>query len=284
MTEETLATSFDIEKKYEHLRKAVQNIQVSLDKAKELLLKLEQDDKKETFKNIPGLEGVFDGLSLVAEDGTTYEVPANYAAKSRLVAGDRLKKILEDGKEIYKQIQKAERKKLEGVLSKKEGKWYVLTESGSYKISDTAAEFNKAELNDKAFVIIPANDPNAKYAALDRIPSREVRDGKETKDFKVILAPKSQAPIVQEAVSKPAQKTPQLAPKPTPAPKVELPKSKEFVVDITALKAPVSKPRIVLPPTPKPVAPVAPKPVAPIAPKPVAPVAPTQSFDDDDLR
>ncbi|OGC49189.1 hypothetical protein A3A69_02500, partial [candidate division WWE3 bacterium RIFCSPLOWO2_01_FULL_37_15] len=106
-----------------------------------------EEIKSETYKQLPGIEGVFDGTYLVTQDGQKYEVPANYAAKSRLVYGDLLKMVEEEGKTMFKQIEKAPRKRIEGILNKKEGSWYILTDSGSYKISDNAAEFSRAEIN-----------------------------------------------------------------------------------------------------------------------------------------
>ncbi|GIW69708.1 MAG: hypothetical protein KatS3mg101_0455 [Patescibacteria group bacterium] len=77
-------------------------------------------------------------------------------------------------KSFLKQIDKVPRKKLEGVLSKKEGKWYLLSDGGTYRISDVAAEFHKAELNDKAVAYIPENIPNASFAALDYLEKEKI--------------------------------------------------------------------------------------------------------------
>ena len=128
-----------------------------------------EEIKSETYKQLPGIEGVFDGTYLVTQDGQKYEVPANYAAKSRLVYGDLLKMVEEEGKTMFKQIEKAPRKRIEGILNKKEGSWYILTDSGSYKISDNAAEFSRAEINDEAIVLIPEGVLEVPFAALDKI-------------------------------------------------------------------------------------------------------------------
>ena len=128
-----------------------------------------EEIKSETYKQLPGIEGVFDGTYLVTQDGQKYEVPANYAAKSRLVYGDLLKMVEEEGKTMFKQIEKAPRKRIEGILNKKEGSWYILTDSGSYKISDNAAEFSRAEINDEAIALIPEGVIEVPFAALDKI-------------------------------------------------------------------------------------------------------------------
>ena len=76
---------------------------------------------------------------------------------------------MDSGKQIFKQIDRVERKVIEGVLTKKEGKWYLLSDVGSYKVSDASAEFNKAKINDRAFALIPAENTKVPFACLDRI-------------------------------------------------------------------------------------------------------------------
>src|SRR4030042_5020393 len=51
------------------------------------------------------IEGIFDGQYMIDKDGKKYPIPANYASKSKLVAGDVMKlTILSDGSFVYKQI------------------------------------------------------------------------------------------------------------------------------------------------------------------------------------
>ena len=177
----------------------------------ELLKKIEHGSGK-SYKDVPGIEGVFDGVNMVLETGEKYEVPANYAAKSRIVYGDRLKLVEEGGKKLFKQISRVERKRIEGVLSQKDGKWFLLTDTGSYKISDVAADFNKAEINCDAAAFIPGNDASASYAALD-----EVRVEKARK-LEPEAAPKAEPKPRTEPKPKPE---PEVKPKPPSAKKVE---------------------------------------------------------------
>lgn len=163
------------------LKEAMVLLRRNIDKISQIIEKIEHEQKKEMYKKMPGVEGTFDGLYLIAESGEKHEVPANYAAKSRLVYGDRLKIVEEDGKKVFKQITKEERLEIKGVLSKKEGKWYLLSDSGTYRISDTSAEFNQASLNEEAVGFIPLNNKNAPYAALDRI----IRKEETKKDIKM---------------------------------------------------------------------------------------------------
>lgn len=163
------------EKRLDQVKSLIQSTYHNLEKLSRVIDRIQQDQKKELYKKMPGIEGVFDGVHLISDDGVKHEVPANYAAKSRLVFGDRLKIVEEDGKKVFKQIQKPERKEVKGVLSKKEGKWYLLTDLGTYKISDTAAEFNRVELNEEAVGLIPENQLKAPFAALDRVIKKEIQ-------------------------------------------------------------------------------------------------------------
>lgn len=167
--EEETRLQLPYQKKYDNIKLLIRSAFKQLDKIQDVIESMEQEDKKSYYQGIPGIEGYFDGQNLIADDGRKTEVPGNYAAKSRLVYGDRLKVFSESGKQIFKQITKVERKKIEGVLGKKEGSWYILTKEGTYKIADLAAEFNKADLNDKANAFIPSNNQNVPYASLDKV-------------------------------------------------------------------------------------------------------------------
>jgi uncharacterized pyridoxamine 5'-phosphate oxidase family protein len=213
------------EKRLDQIKSLVQSTYHNLDKISRIVEKIQQDERKEMYKNMPGIEGEFDGFYLIAEDGSKHEVPANYAAKSRLVYGDKLKIVEEDGKKVFKQIQKLERKEIKGVLSKKEGKWYLLSDSGTYKISDTAAEFYKVELKEEAVALVPADHTNVPFAALDQVIRKEVpaeavevkpgsksevksEKPEESKQKKEPAPKKPMLTVVKEAFSKPAVKKP----------------------------------------------------------------------------
>ena len=156
-------------KKYENVKNLLQSALNQIEKIQNIIDNLEKEERKAHYQNIPGTEGVFDGQYLVAEDGRKTEVPPNYAAKSKLVYGDILKVFMDSGKQIFKQIDRVERQVIEGVLTKKEGKWYLLSDVGSYKVSDASAEFSKAKINDRAFALIPAENTKVPFACLDRI-------------------------------------------------------------------------------------------------------------------
>lgn len=175
MTEEKKDTNedsrfhFPHKDKYENMKKLIYSAVNQLEKIQNVIESMEQDERKVYYQSIPGTEGNFDGQYLIAQDGRKTEVPENYAAKSRLVYGDVLKVFNDAGKQVFKQIDRVERKKVSGVLTKKEGKWYLLSDSGSYRVSDASAEFNGAMLNDKASAYVPAKELNAPWAALDEV-------------------------------------------------------------------------------------------------------------------
>ena len=151
--------------------------------------------------------GTFDGEALVTEDGKKKVVPPNYAAKSRLVFGDKLKLFKDGDRDVYKQIDRPERKKIEGILTKKEGKWYLLSDSGSYKISDVSAQFNDAQLNDEAEAFIPADNLKSPFAALDRIKkSKEKKESGETKDIEIKKPTIKKKPIKKTTLKRPLTK------------------------------------------------------------------------------
>jgi hypothetical protein len=195
------------EKRLEQLQGLLKSAYYNLEKISRVISRIEQEQKKELYKKMPGVEGVFDGTYLVAGDGSKHEVPPNYAAKSRLVFGDKLKIVEEDGKQVFKQIEKSERKEIKGVLSKKEGKWYLLSDLGTYKISDIAADFNKAQLKEEAIGLVPADNTNVPFAALDRIERPvDLTVKEEVKDDRPVIRAPVERPVikpVEKSVDKP---------------------------------------------------------------------------------
>ena len=163
-------------KKYLHdeiikLKKFIENLEAEVSFAKKSIAVI-HEHYLDPYKDMPGIEGYFDGSHLVAESGEKFEVPPNYSAKTRIVYGDILKKVEEDGKVLFKNIEKKERKKLEAVVAKKDGVWSALTADHSYRISDAAAVFNNLALNDSVIILVPADNLKVPFAALDRVVNK----------------------------------------------------------------------------------------------------------------
>lgn len=115
------------------------------------------------------IEGVFDGQNMIGPDGKSYPIPANYASKSKLVAGDVLKlTIAEDGSFIYKQIGPVERKRVIGPLVYEDGQYKVLAGGKAYKVLLASVTYFKGEIGDNVTLIVPALE-ESDWAAIENI-------------------------------------------------------------------------------------------------------------------
>ena len=102
------------------------------------------------------IEGIFDGKDMIAEDGSDYPVPANYASKSKLVEGDKLKlKIKGNGSFIYKQIELIPRKIATGYLILDNEQYKVLAEGKMYNILYASVTFFRINVGDEVAILIP---------------------------------------------------------------------------------------------------------------------------------
>lgn len=116
------------------------------------------------------IQGIFDGEKMISSDKKTYQVPPNYASKSKLVAGDVLKlTISPDGKFLYKQIGPVPRQNLIGELEDAgDGEYQVDVDGKKYKLLLASITYFKAKIGDKLSIIVPS-DQESEWAALDNI-------------------------------------------------------------------------------------------------------------------
>jgi len=115
------------------------------------------------------IEGVFNGENMIGADGKEYQVPANYASKSKLVAGDKLKLIVTENNDfVYKQIGPVERRKLVGVLQEDKKGYSVLANGKSYKVIKAAVTYYKAKPGDEVAILIPENE-DSDWAAIENV-------------------------------------------------------------------------------------------------------------------
>ena len=162
------------EKQIKRLRALLSEAETNMAAAKELLISVVGEDS-ELVEKVKDkalgkvIEGVFDGQNMVGSDGKTYPVPANYASKSKLVQGDILKlTIAEDGSFLYKQIGPVPRKQVVGVLSQKDGHYFVDVDKKQYRVLLASVTYFKAKPGDQVSVNIPADETvNAEWAALE---------------------------------------------------------------------------------------------------------------------
>ncbi|MFA6521512.1 MAG: hypothetical protein WCT53_03965 [Candidatus Gracilibacteria bacterium] len=115
------------------------------------------------------VEGVFDGQNMIGPDGKSYPVPANYASKSKLVAGDVLKlTISDDGSFLYKQIGPVERKRVVGPVVYEDGQYKVLASGKAYKVLLASVTYYRAEVGDNVTLIVPALE-DCEWGTIDNV-------------------------------------------------------------------------------------------------------------------
>lgn len=173
-------------------------------------------------RDIPGVNGIYDGEFLVTSDGIKHEVPKNYAAKSLLVNGDELKMMEQDGKVAFKIVTKVPRKKIEGLLSKKDGRYVILSDSGTFNLQKNAVEFRNIKQGEWVLAVIPETGSANNFAAVDKIIKKEVK--KEVKFFDKPKRTENQSPNKPVHDSRPKE-TKSFEPKPEI--KYDLPKKEE---------------------------------------------------------
>ena len=184
----------------------------------ENILKESERSQHRPSVDLPGVTGKFDGEFMVTADGSKMSVPKNYAAKSLLVFGDELKRMEQDGKEAYKILSKVERKKIEGLLSKKDGRYVILSDSGTFNLSKNAVEFRNIKQGEWVSAVIPEKGPHGDFAAIDKIIKKD--KNKEIKFFEVKKEEKKIQPQPRPMAIKPAEPKP-METKPI-EPKVEM--------------------------------------------------------------
>lgn len=128
------------------------------------------------------VEGVFDGEEMIDASGKKYPVPANYASKSKLVTGDKLKlTIASDGTFIFKQIGPVDRKRIVGKLSQVNGHWQVMAEGKKYHVLKASVTYFHGVPADEVTIIIPkVGETN--WAALENCLG--VKESVKTKKLK----------------------------------------------------------------------------------------------------
>lgn len=122
------------------------------------------------------LEGIFDGQNMIAGKDKKYPVPANYASKSKLVVGDRLKlTIQQNGAFVYKQTELVPRKLSTGHLILDGSQYKVLADGLEYKVLYASITFFRAKVGDEMTIILP-EDGSSEWAAIENVlPSISVR-------------------------------------------------------------------------------------------------------------
>jgi len=127
--------------------------------------------------------GAFDGQSMVDEDGEVYPVPVNYASKSKIVVGDKMKlTITQSGKFVYKQIGPVNRINVLGPLTCENGQYKVLAGGKEYLILTASVTFHKAMIGDEISILLPEG-VDVNWGALDAVVPKIVEDNGDNYEF-----------------------------------------------------------------------------------------------------
>lgn len=148
------------------------NSKKDLEQAAETLKKIkEQGGGGTDIQQI--IEGEFTGQQMIGSDGKEYPVPPNYASKSKLVQGDKLKlTIAPDGAFIYKQIGPSERKRIVGTLVYENGQYKILAEGKAYKVLLASVTYFRAEVGDMVTVLVPEKG-DVEWGAIENVLPKE---------------------------------------------------------------------------------------------------------------
>ena len=163
----------------EVLRTLLRQIQTNVQTALELLsesgapaarrLLLTPEIKSETGGRV--VEGFFDGQRMVGDNGQTYSIPANYASKSKLVSGDRLKLVVTaSGNFLFKQIGPIERERVVGTLAfdQETRQYLVMKDEKVWKVLTASITYFHGEPGDEVVILIPKQRDSV-WAAVDNI-------------------------------------------------------------------------------------------------------------------
>ena len=173
----------DIEIKITKALSLLENAQASIKAAYGLLgdFGLQADTEEHGHVNTPTdakaydegetqiVEGYFDGQNMIGPNEKTFPVPANYASKSKLVEGDKLKlTIMSNGSFLYKQISPIDREFLKGILVKEDGHFKVIVGEKSYRVLLASVTYYKGTVGDEVTIIIPS-EKDSVWAAIEAI-------------------------------------------------------------------------------------------------------------------
>lgn len=178
----------DAERYLELVRDVLENTQSNIKKALNLLREKNIDTQtlltslKETKAASEGfltdekgneriIEGVFNGEKMVGGDGVEYNIPANYASKSKLVEGDILKlTITGTGSFIYKQIGPVERQQRIALLVQDETTrdWFAVMGTQRWKLLTASVTYFHGGHGDEVVILVP-KDGSTKWAAVENI-------------------------------------------------------------------------------------------------------------------
>ena len=171
-------------KKIVAIRDFIISAERSISSAKKLLISLDPDGRQDVSYDTSSLtayrseddkvvEGVFTGESMLGSDQSIYPVPQNYASKSLLVQGSKLKAIIKaDGRIVYKIIEEIPFETKTGLVTKNRDKYQVIADGKVYNVLMASITFIKAEVGDSVSIRVPKGK-EATYATITALIPKE---------------------------------------------------------------------------------------------------------------
>lgn len=169
------------DQKIKALRDLIHSAQNSIHSAKKILNSILWEDLDgPDFDNTTGLssytsgsekvvEWVFTGESMLGSDGNIYPIPQNYASKSLLVQGSKIKAVITpSGKIIYKIIGEIPYETKIGLITKNGEKYQITTDTKTYNVLLAAITFHQCNVGDSVTIRVP-EWKDATYAVIDTV-------------------------------------------------------------------------------------------------------------------
>ncbi len=159
------------QKKIQLIQDLLESAEKSVQHAKNLLEELTNASSSgaSTFdSNVKIIEGVFKGDHLLGDDSERYEVAANYASKSKIIEGSRLRgTIMPDGRIKYTITEKAQYElKLGRVVTNDQHETLIQIDDYQAKVLWESITFFRLEEGDEAYIRVPKGQ-KAEFAVID---------------------------------------------------------------------------------------------------------------------
>lgn len=153
-------------KKLRELKNSIEHLETVLLHTNQALSEVLTPEMEKSTEEEKIVEGTFDGEFMV-KDKKKYPIPPNYASKSKLVEGDKLKlKIDSLGSFVYKQIEPVERKNLIGILEQDEKGYKVRVKNKTYRVLLASVTYFNAKSGDQMSIVIPEGEKST-WAAVE---------------------------------------------------------------------------------------------------------------------
>lgn len=166
-----MSTEAELKQKLADLQNELQRLTEQLDQVEQAPSPKQQDqpvvspeqgeghpvDNAEPKGAPEGEVGVFDGEFVLMPNHRRYQVPPNYASKSVLVVGDKLKLVAHGDNNEFKLVEQTDRVEESGILTKLENQWVVKVGDQTFRLISAAVRYHEGEIGDRVQVALPAD-------------------------------------------------------------------------------------------------------------------------------